>query len=62
MTKQHHISLNNQFTVALNGIFCFSVRFWDNSLLVLKMRVQVFFFASKKLQGFSSDREILMLL
>ena len=62
MTKQHHISLNSQFTVALNGIIRFSVQFWDNSLLVLKMRVQVFFFASKKLQGFFSDREMLMLL
>ena len=60
MTKQHHISLNSQFTVVLNGIICFSVRFCDNSLLVLKMRFQVFSFVSKKVQGFSSDRKILM--
>ena len=33
-----------------------------NSLLVLKMRFQLFSFESKKLQGFSSDRKILMLL
>ena len=33
-----------------------------NSLLVLKMRFQLFSFASKKLQGFSSDRKILMSL
>ena len=32
------------------------------SLLVLKMRFQVFSFASKKVQGFSSDRKILMSL
>ena len=62
MTKKHHISLNTQFTVVLNGIIYFSVRFRDNSLLVLKMRFQVFSVASKKLQGFSSDREMLMLL
>ena len=40
----------------------FSVWFCNNSLLVLKMRFQVFSFASKKVQGFSSDRKILMLL
>ena len=38
------------------------MRFCDNSLLVLKMRFQVFSFASKKVQGFSSDRKILMSL
>ena len=32
------------------------------SLLVLKMRFQVFSFASKKVQGFSSDMKILMSL
>ena len=48
--------------VALNDIICFSVRFCDNSLLVLKMRFQVFPFTNKKVQGLSSDRKILMLL
>ena len=48
MTKYHHISVNSQFTVALNGIIYFSVRFCDNSLLVLKTRFQVFSLASKK--------------
>ena len=43
-------------------IICFSVRFSDNSLLVLRMGFQVFSFASKKLQGFSSDTKILMSL
>ena len=42
-------------------ILCFSVRFCDNSLLVLQMRFHVYSLASKKLQGFSSDRAILML-
>ena len=49
-------SLNSQFIVVLDGIIC------DNSLLVLKMRFQVFSFSSKKVQGFSSDRKILMSL
>ena len=57
MTKKL-ISLNRQFTVALNGIICFSVRLCDNSPLALKMRFQVFFLASKNVQGFSSDRKI----
>ena len=52
MTKSHRILLNSQFTVVLNGIICFSVRFCDNSLLVLKMRFKVFSFASKKYDGF----------
>ena len=56
------MSLNSQFIVVLDGTICFSVRFCDNSLLVLKMRFQVFSFASKKVQGFSSDKKILMLL
>ena len=38
MTKQHHISLDSQFTVVLNSIICFSVGFWDNSVLMLKVR------------------------
>ena len=54
--------INSQFFVVLDGIFCFSARFCDNSLLVFKMRFQVFSFPSKKVQGFSSDRKILMLL
>ena len=58
----HHISLNSQLNVVLNGIICFSVQFCDNSLLMLKKRFQVFSFASKKVQGFSSDRKILMSL
>ena len=57
------MSLNSQFTVVLDGIICFSVlRFSDNSLLVLKMRFQVFPFANKKVQGFSNGRKILMSL
>ena len=44
----------------MKGIICFSVRFCDNSLLVLKMPFQAFSFASKKVQGFFSDRKILM--
>ena len=44
----------------MDGIICFSVRFYDNSLV--KMRFQVFYFATKKVQGFSSDRKIMSLL
>ena len=55
---------NKQFIVVLDGVICFSVQFCNNSLLVLKMRFlvlkKVFSFASKKVQGFSSDRKILM--
>ena len=58
----HHISLNSQFTVVLNGIICFSVRFKDSSLLVLKIRFQVFSFTSKEVQWFSCDRKISMSL
>ena len=61
MTKKLHKSLNSQFTVVLSSI-CFSVRFCDKSLLVLKMFFQVFYFARKKVQGFSSDRKMLMSL
>ena len=61
MTKWHHISLNSQFTVAFNGIICFSLRFCDNSLLMLKVHFQVFTFAIKKVQGVSSDRKTLLL-
>ena len=59
ITKYRHISLNSQFNVVLNSIICFSVRFCNNSLLMLKMRFQVFSFASKKVQGFSNDSKIL---
>ena len=38
------------------------MRLCDNSLIVLKMRFQVFSFPRKKVQGFSSDRKILLLL
>ena len=54
--------LNSQFTIVLNSTFILSVRFCNNSLLVLKIVFQVFSFASKKVQGFSSDRKISMLL
>ena len=60
-TKYHHISLYSQFTVVLDGIICFSARFCDDSLLALKLRFQVFSFASKKVQGFSNDRKALVL-
>ena len=56
------MSLNSQFIVVLNGIIFLSVRFCNNLLLVLKMRFLVFSFASKNVQGFSSDRNILMSL
>ena len=46
----------------MHGIICFSGRFCDNSLLVLKMRFQVSPFTTKKVQGFSGDRKILMSL
>ena len=62
MTRYYHISLNSQFKVVLNGIICFTARFCDNSLLLLKMRFQVFRFASKSIQGFSSDEKMLMSL
>ena len=62
MNKYHHISLNSQFIVVLDSLICFSVRFCDNSLLVLKMPPQVFSFASKKKQGSASDGKITMLL
>ena len=61
MNKYQYISVNSQFIVVLDGIICFSVRFYDNSQLVLKMRFLVSPFASKKVQGFSNDRKISML-
>ena len=62
MNKPRHIALNIRCTFVLDGIICFSVRFCDNLLLVLKMRFQVFSLASKKVEGFPSDRKILMSL
>ena len=62
MNRQLHIALNIQCAFVLDGIICFSVRFCDNLLLVLKTRFQVFSLASKKVQGFPSDRKILMSL
>ena len=62
MTEKHHISLNNQFTIVLNGIIFFPVPFCDNSLLVLKMPFQVYSFTSKKVQVFFNDRKMLLSL
>ena len=45
-----------------NFIICFSVRFCYHSLFVIKMHFQVFSLAPKKVQAFSSDSKILMLL
>ena len=56
MTK-YHILVNSQFTVVLNDIICFSVRFCDNSLLVLETGFQVFSF-----QVFPSERKMIMFL
>ena len=56
------MSLISQFIVVLNGIIFLPVRFCNNLLLVLKMRFLVFSFAGKNVQGFSSDRNILMSL
>ena len=60
--RKHNISLSGQFIVVWDAIICFSVRFCDDPLPVLKMYFQVFFFPSKKVQGFSSGRKILMSL
>ena len=46
----------------LDRISCFSVPFCDIAVLVLKIYFQFFSFASQKLQGFSSDRKILMIM
>ena len=48
MTKQNHILLSSQFTVALNDIICFSAQFCDNWLLMLKMRFLVFILSQAK--------------
>ena len=60
MNKYHHISLNVQFLVVLDGIICYSVRFCDNSLLMLKMFFRSL--ASKKILVFSSERKVLVSL
>ena len=52
----------NQVTIVLNGLICFPVRICDNLLLVLKMCFQFFFFARKKVQGYYSDRKLLISL
>ena len=57
--SNNNISLNRQLIVLLNSIICFSERFCDISLLVLKMRFQVFF-RKQKDKGFPCDRKILM--
>ena len=62
MNKYHHISLNTQFIADLDvDLICFSVCFYSNLILVLKMHFWVFSFISKKVQGFSFGRKILML-
>ena len=48
----HHILLNIQFTVVLDGINCISVWFCNNSPLVLKMRFQLFSFWKKRYKVF----------
>ena len=51
--------LHITYIVVLDGIICFSERFYDNSLL--KMRFQVLPFESKKVQGCSSDSKIILM-
>ena len=46
------MSYNSQFTVVLNDIICFSVRFCDNSLLGSKMGFQVFLSQAKRYKDF----------
>ena len=46
------MSLNSQSIVVLDGIICFSVRYFDNLLLVFKMRFQV----SKRNEDFAMKR------
>ena len=62
MAKKHYVSLNSQFTIVLNDIICFSVRFCDNSLLGLNMHFQVILSQAKSARKFSSDRKKLMSL
>ena len=59
VNRKHRESFNRQFTTVLNIIICFSVRFWDNSLLVLKMTFQVFLFRKqKRYKGFQWQEDI----
>ena len=44
--------LNSQFIVVLNGIICYCVQFWNNSLLVLKWVFRTYFSQVKKYKGF----------
>ena len=50
-----------KFTGVLDSVNCFSVWFCENYLLVLEIRFQVFYLTSKKIQGFSSDKKILLM-
>ena len=52
MTKQHHILLNSQFAVILNGIIFFIVRFCDSSLLGLKFFFRFFLSQARRYKGF----------
>ena len=56
---------NDQITsyiIILDGITYSSVQFYNSSLLVFKLRFQVFSLSCKKVQGFSIDRKLLMSL
>ena len=64
--RMNNIAKSNELQVKINKLMLeialsprFSVRFCDNSLLMLKTSFQVFPFASKKVHGFSSDRKML---
>ena len=46
--RKHNLSLSGQFIVVWDAIICFSVRFCDDPLPVLKMYFQVFFFPKQK--------------
>ena len=46
------MSLNRQFTVVLNDMICFSVRFCDNSVLVLKCILKSFPSQAKRYKVF----------
>ena len=48
MAKLRHISLSGQFNVVVNSIICFSVRFCDNSKLVLENAFSGIFFRKQK--------------
>ena len=64
--NKEHISLYSQFVVVLHAtiffIFLFFfVPFCDNSLLVLKMRFQVFSFARKKFFQWQEDINVVVI-